>query len=250
MMRILIAVLIGAGAVGCSANFNRDVMTQSIQEEQPLVFDDADILRVEQARPQLQFPIRLAVIPPSLFHRYATSGEPQATDGEKKAIQAWGEQLRDAGVISDLIIIPQLLTSMTPSRSQGTIKDIRLAAARVQADAVLVLRSTTTVDSYVNPLCVLDLTIVGMFLVPGHHKEALTIVEGILLDNRNQYVYFAGTTEGTGKTMGTLAGIDPKNAARESRGSALQSFGELLTKESRRVRDGAPGLPYSSPGQR
>lgn len=249
-MKSLIAVLFATMAAGCSASFNRDAMTQSIQEDQPLVFDDADILRVEQARPQLQFPIRLAVIPPSLFHRFATYGEPQATEGERKAIQAWGDQLREAGIVSDLIIIPPLLTSMTPSRSQGFIKDIRLAAARVQADAVLVLRSTTTVDSTVNPLCVLDLTIVGMFLVPGHHKEALSIVEGILLDNRNQYVYFAGTTEGTGKTMGTLAGVDGKSAAREAHGAALQSFGELLAKESRRVRDGASGPQYPTPGQR
>ncbi|HLY07975.1 MAG TPA: hypothetical protein VKW04_01600 [Planctomycetota bacterium] len=249
-MKILIAVLLGASAAGCSASFDRNAMAASLQQEQPLVFDDADILRVEQARPQLQFPIRLAVFPPSLFNRYTQGGEPRETEGQRAEILAWGETLRQEGIISDLILIPEILTTMTPSRSQGFIKDIRMAAARVQADAVLVLRSTTTVDSYVNPLGLLDLTIVGMFLAPGHHKEALTIVEGLVLDNRNQYVYLAATSEGTGKTMAPLASIDATNAIRESRRAALKSFGDLLVKEARRMHDWVPGPPYPTPGQR
>jgi rhombotail lipoprotein len=251
MMKILTAVLLGASLAGCGAAFDREAMGTSLQEEQPLVFDDADILRIEQARPQLQFPIRLAVVPPWMFHRYTGwTDEPKATEGQREEILAWGDKLRQEGVVRDLILLPDLLQTMTPSGSKGYIKDIRMAAARVQADVVLVLRSTTSVDSYLNPLSLLDLTIVGMFLAPGHHKEALTIVEGLALDNRNQYVYFAGTAEGTGSTMAPLASIEARNAVRESRRAALRAFGDLLVKEARRIRDGAPGVPYSSPGQR
>jgi len=250
-MKKLIGVLLGVLAAGCSFTPDREAMTAAIQEEQPVVFDDADVLRIEQARPQLQFPIRLAVVPPWMFRRYAgATGEPKSTDGQRAEIVAWGEKLRQEGVVSDLIIIPDILVTMTPSRSQGYVKDIRMAAARVQADAVLVLRSTTTVGSYVNPLCLLDVTIVGMFVAPGHDKDALTLVEGLVFDNRNQYVYMAGTGEGKGTTVAPLASISELDAVKESRCSALRSFGEVLEKELGRMKNVVPGPLYPSPGQR
>jgi rhombotail lipoprotein len=247
MMRILMTVLIGLAAVGCQTGFNRESMNASLEADQPLVFDDADVLRVEQTRPQLQFPIRLAVVPPTMFNRRG-SGERRETEGQRKEIMAWGEKLRDAGIVSDLFVIPDILTSQT--RSQDYIKDLRVAAARLQADAILILRSTTDVDSYANLLGVLDLTIVGMFVIPAHQKDALTIVEGMVFDNRNQYVYFAGSAEGLGTTFGPLASIEDRDAVRDSRREALRAFGELLLKEGQRMRDWMPGPRYSSPGQR
>ena len=246
-MKNLIAILIGVAAAGCQSGFNRDQMNTRLQDEKPLVFDDMDVLRIEQTRPQLQFPIRLAVVPPSMFNesRWDMPGE---SEGQRKEIQVWGEKLRDAGIVSELILLPEIL--IADSRSLGTIRSVRLAAARVQADAVLILRSTCDVDSYINPLGVLDLTIVGMFLIPGHHKDALTIVEGMVIDNRNQYVYFAGTAEGTGSTFGPLAAVDAKDAVRDSRCAALKSFGDLLLREGRRMREWVPGPQYSTPGQR
>jgi len=247
-MKILLTVLLGVAALGCSAGFDRQTMNAQMEAEQPLVFDDADVLRVEQARPQLQFPIRLAVVPPTMFMNRYGSGERRDTEGQRKEIMAWGEKLRDAGIVSDLFIIPDILMNQT--RNQDYIKTIRVAAARLQADAVLILRSSTDVDSYANVLGVLDLTIVGMFVIPAHQKDALTIVEGMVIDNRNQYVYFAGSTEGMGTTFGPLASVHEQTAIQESRLTALKSFGELLLKEGRRLRDWVPGPQYPSPGQR
>lgn len=247
-MKILIALLIGVAGAGCSASFDRADMAEHLQQDQPIVFDDVDILRIEQAKPQLPIPFRLAVLPPSMFNQRAW-GQTGETEGQRTEIMAWGEKLRQEGIVSDLIIIPEILASQM--RSQNSVKDIRLAAARLQADAVLVLRSTTEVDGYLNPLSVLDLTIVGMFLSPGHHRDALTIVEGMVIDNRNQYVYFAGSAEGTGTTMAPLAAIEEKDAIRDSRRAALKAFGELLLREGRRLaRIPAAGPRYDSPGQR
>lgn len=246
-MKILTTILIGLGAVGCQTGFNRDSMNSSLQADPILGYDDADVLRVEQARPQLQFPIRLAVAFQATVDRWGY-GERSESDGQRKEIRAWGDKLRDAGLVSDLFILPDILTGQT--RSQNPVKDLRVAAARLQADALLILRSATDVDSYSNPLAVLDLTIVGMFLAPGHQKDALTIVEGIVIDNRNQYVYFAGSAEGLGSTFGPLAVVNDRDAVRDSRREALRSFGELLLKEAQRMRDWVPGPRYPSPGQR
>ncbi|MBV8880061.1 MAG: hypothetical protein JO332_08865 [Planctomycetaceae bacterium] len=246
-MKILIGVLLGMAASGCQAGFDRAGMIGQLQQDQPIVFDDADILRIEQARPQLQCPFRLAVVPPTLFN-HRVYGEPGETEGQRREIMAWGDRLRREGVVSDLIIIPDILTSQ--SHSQNSIKDIRVAAARLQADAVLILRSTTDTDAYVNPLSVLDLTLVGMFLVPAHHRDALTIVEGMVLDNRNQYVYFAGSAEGKGATLAPLASVDAKDAVKDSRCEALKAFGELLVREGRRINGAGAAPRYDTPGQR
>jgi rhombotail lipoprotein len=246
-MRILLAVLVGVAALGCSTGFDRQAMNVQMEAEQPLLFDDADVLRAEQIRPQLQFPIRLAIVPPAMFNRW-DHADRKETEGQRKEIMSWGEKLRDAGIVSDFFILPQILTSQV--HTQSFMKDLRVAAARLQADAILILRSSTDVDSYVNVLGILDLTILGMFVAPAHEKDALTIVEGMVLDNRNQYVYLAGSAEGTGSSFGPLATVNETSAVQESRVVALRSFGDLLLKEGRRLRDGAPGSPYSSPGQR
>lgn len=246
-MKIVIAILIGAVAMGCQAGFDREAMSSQMDQEQPLVFDDAEILRIEQAKPQLQCPFRLAVLPPSLFNARSYH-EPGETEGQRREILAWGEKLRKEGIISDLIIIPEILTQQF--RSRNSVKDLRVAAARLQADAVLILRSSTDVDAYVNPLSVLNLTIVGMFIAPGHHRDALTIVEGMVVDNRNQYVYFAGSAEGKGTTLAPLASVEARDAVRDSRCEALKAFGDLLVKEGRRLHGAGAGPRFDTPGQR
>ena len=71
----------------------------------------------------------------------------------------------------------------------------------------------------------------GMSVVPAHQKDALTIVEGMVIDNRNQFVYFAGSSEGMGSTFGPLATVHEQTAIQESRLEALKSFGDILLKE-------------------
>jgi rhombotail lipoprotein len=147
-------------------------------------------------------------------------------------------------------MIPPMLLDLGPDRNRSSyVKAVRMGAARVQADAVLFLRSVTDTDSYANPLAVLDITIVGMFLVPGHRRDALTILEGMVIDNRNQYVYFATSVEGTGAATAPLAGFDERDAVGESRRNALRAFGEQLIKDGRRVLSLAPGVPYDTPGK-
>ena len=242
----LTALLVAASAVGCSVGFNRTAMEQEFQEDRRIVFDDEDVLRIEQLKPQIRFPIRLAVVPPArVGQRYG--GDTRPAKGEHEELMALGEQLKKEGIVSSFTLIPQFLLDTT-SRAGG-IKSIRLAAARMQADSVLILRSNTDVDSYVNPLSVLNLTIVGMWLVPGHQRDALTMVEGLVLDNRNQFLYFAASAEGTGSTFGPVAVVQEKDAVAESRTNAMKAFGQTLLREARQARDYVPGPRYETPGK-
>lgn len=237
----VLAILLGAG---CSLPPNRTTMEERLQNEQPLLFDDEDVFRIEQRTPQIQFPIRLAVAPPD----FCGHGE---TAGARDEVLAWGEKLKKAGVVSEFFILPEMLIrGCREGGSQSYVKAVRLAAARLQADAVLLLRSVTDTQGSPNLLAVLDLTIVGMFVIPGHHAESLSVVEGVVIDNRNQFLYFAASAEGSGSTFGPLAVMERRNAEAESRRNALRAFGDLLVQDACRARGFVPGPRYDTPGQR
>ena len=54
MMKSFAAILfLGVTTVGCSTSFNRTAMEKELQGEQRIVFDDEDVLKIEQLRPQI-----------------------------------------------------------------------------------------------------------------------------------------------------------------------------------------------------
>ena len=232
-MKALPAIVAALASVGCAASFDRAAMAEKLWDGDPL-FTDADVERVERLKPQLPIPFRLAVAPP-IREEYGVKPDPARLHAE---IRAWAEPLLQSGVVSEVLVLPRMLLQ-TPLQGKHThdyFKAVRVAAARVQADAVLFLTSVTEVESSVNPLVILDATLVGLLVSPGHRREALTLVEGVLLDNRNEYVYWTGMTEGRSTRTAPAACIDGRSAARESRSEALRAFGALLAADAPRLR--------------
>jgi len=250
MKKLMALLVMGTASVGCATGFNSAEMREALQEERKLFSDDDDVAKIEQLKPQLKLPFRLAVAPPLQVRQHYWHEPRGLMEGERDEIMAWGERLKKEGVVSEFILIPPMLMDLSASRQPTSyVKAVRLGAARVQADAVLFLRSVTDTNSYANVLSVLDITLVGMFLVPGHQRDALTILEGMIVDNRNQYVYFATSVEGSGSATAPLAMFDQRDAVAESRKNALRAFGEQLVKDGRRVLGRAPGSPPEATGR-
>ena len=85
---------------------------------------------------------------------------------------------------------------------------IRLAAARQHIDAVLVY----AVGGYSNkasPLSILDLTIIGAYLVPSRSVEGSAIASALLFDVRNGYPY--GTVSATSTQTGFVPSVGSGN---------------------------------------
>jgi rhombotail lipoprotein len=210
--------------MGCAASFNREALQARLRAEDP-IFVDEDVRRIEQLKPQLRLPFRLAVPPPLPFGDWS--------EAERREIESWAAPLQKAGVISDLILIPAMLIDRRQA-GKPLAKRIHTAAARFQADAVLLMAMATDVDTYANPLSLLYLTLVGMWVVPGTHHEALTMIEGVLVDNRNGYIYAAAHAEGTGTVCGPLTSVESAGAVRESYLAALQEFGKSFVAQTSR----------------
>jgi hypothetical protein len=50
------------------------------------------------------------------------------------------------------------------------------------ADALLVIQGVQQTDRFLNPSAVLNLTVVGGFIIPASHRDSLFLVEGVLVD--------------------------------------------------------------------
>jgi hypothetical protein len=165
--------------VGCASGLRSAELRQGL--------NDPVLTELDSSPPQpLPKPFRLAVAPPR--------GGAWTPD-ERAAIRAWGEEFKTAGIISDLEFIPEML--LTQSRTTDEqLRRIREAAVRLRADAVLVCSSASATDAYANPLSILNLTIVGMWVAPAHHRDAMVVVEAVLMDSRSGGLHLSASGGG------------------------------------------------------
>ncbi|MEW6512273.1 MAG: hypothetical protein AB1428_15085 [Bacteroidota bacterium] len=143
--------------------------------------------------------------------------------------------LKNAGIVTELIVLPSMLVEECPYNDPSCLlKARRAAAARVGADALLTITEATAVDEYANVSAILDLTIAGIWLVPGHHRDALTVAEGAMIDNRNEYLYVFARGEAEEHLVRPFASW---KAARPSRLRALRAFGQEFIRQASELRN-------------
>jgi hypothetical protein len=177
---------------------------------------DAAIAEARGLQPQLKFPCRIAV--------YLKPGgsDWRWTPEDKAAMQQWAAALVREGIASDVFPLPELvITSDTKD-----VKGLRLAAAKCGADALFVIHASTQTESSKNFATVLDYTIIGGYIVPASHRDSLFLLEGVLLDVDNGYIYTAVQAEGQGKIMRPTFVIEDKDAVVKAKAKAMTQFGE------------------------
>jgi hypothetical protein len=113
------------------------------------------------------------------------------------------------------------------------VKWLRLAAAKCGADVLFIIHGAAQTDSYKNAASVFDLTIVGGYLVPGSHKDSLFMMEGLLLDVDNGFIYTGVRSEGVGKIIRPTFRIEEKDAIGRAKTKAINDFCEEVVKRMR-----------------
>ena len=114
---------------------------------------------------------------------------------------------------------------LADSTVQGTLaRDIRLAAARCNADVVLIVESAAAVDRYNNGHAAWYATGLGVYLASGTQSDALFMIEGTLWDVRTGYLYGTQSAEGTSQSVGPAASLDDKHVVARAREAAESSL--------------------------
>ncbi len=239
-MRSLLVFLLILVHFGCAARgFDRGALRHEMRQDLPTEVTDSDIQKALELKPQMKFPFRLAVYLKSEGRGLAGASSPQLRyrnhlrwrwEGEDKdSLLSIAEKLKAEGVITDMFILP-------PSRvSQHDLRGIRVAAAEHGADAVLVVDGNEDVDRYQNYFGFLYVTIVGAWLVPATHADALFVMDGAMWDVRNKYLYLSVEAEGMASKLGPVMVLEDKDAIAEAKKQAVGAFVPELAKRLKAI---------------
>ena len=224
MTRILsVFVLV---VVGCSSGFDRGRIKERLEGEERQI-DDEDIRAALASKPQVRFPIKVGIVfvEDDRTDRSDRRAVPfRWTDQDRESLLAAWETLRAKGVVSDLFVIsPDLVPG-------NDLRHLRLAAAKHGADSVLVVKGAAQMDRYANPLALLNLTIVGGFLAPGSHRDALFSARCALWDVGNEFLYLTARSEGEAKRQGPTFLIEDEPALDAAKEDALRGINAELVR--------------------
>ena len=84
----------------------------------------------------------------------------------------------------------------------------------------------SAVDRYNNFAALLYWTIVGLYLVPGTHSDALVMINGSLWDVRNEYLYATEEAEAVARTLGSAMLLEDVSAIDQAKQKAIGEFGK------------------------
>jgi hypothetical protein len=221
------ALLLALSGCAFSSGFSRDLLQARLREDAQATVTDDEIKTIQSLKAQLRFPCRIAVA------LQADGGDWRWTFNDKKAMNGWADSLRHQGIASEVVF-------MSGRFSRGeTLKELRAAAAKYGADALLVLKGTAATEDRHNPLAVLNVTVVGGFILPGSHRDALFVMEGVLVDVNNGFLYATAEAEGQGTTLGPTFVLEGKDAIERAKQEALASFGPELQRQFNSLRASA-----------
>ncbi len=230
---IALALLLAA-CQGCRSEFDRGALTEALRLEQPKLAESA-IQETAALKPEARRPVKLAVVFPQ--------------DGwlreQKAPILDALEPFKADGSVSEAVCVSD---SMVPGGDAELLKKARYAAARYQADVLLLVRDATQRNQYVNGLSILDLTIVGAFLFPSSHCDALVMLEASFWDVKSGCLLGTAEGEGQASTVSPTFLLSTAKVLREARDKAAQDAAKSLGGRGALIFKAIPaGAPQEKP---
>jgi hypothetical protein len=125
-------------------------------------------------------------------------------------------------ILSDMFVLPDSIFEGTDNRA------IRLAAARAGADAVLIVNGVSSVDRYNNGWGGTYILIITPFFVPGTIADGLVMINAVMWDVRNQYLYLSAEAEGTAKQTKPAFFINENHLINDARLNAVAALRKEL----------------------
>lgn len=221
--KIILAAFL-AFNLGCmSKGFNRGELKEQIGVIKAQ-FDDKEIEAAFKKKPNLPKPFKLAV-----YFKTPASGfsipKWRWTEEDKDVLDEVGKQLKSEGLVSDIFpIVSSVVTS-------EDLKPLRLAAAKHQADALLIISGATDIDRYLNKWGTSYILLVPALFVPGSEAETLFIANATLWDVKNEYLYLTAETEGiTSETYVAVWGRNEKDMVNEAKQKAMEKLKSEIKK--------------------
>jgi hypothetical protein len=221
---IILALVMLLNVAGCTASrgLDRQVLQESFHEH-PDVVTNQDIAATMALQGNLPSPYRLAIFfKYKNFPRSPTLRKVDWVSADAELVQAALEPVKEEGILRQSFLLAN-------STVQGTtFRDIRLAAARYNADAILIIDGASAVERYNNGHAWWYATGLGAYLAHGTESHALFMMEGTLWDVRSGYLYGTQTAEGETTLIGPATSLEDRAAIAEAKDVALARFGKEI----------------------
>ncbi|MBS0169727.1 MAG: hypothetical protein JSR62_05180 [Nitrospira sp.] len=239
-LQLLILLLIGLISLpACSGSrgLNRQILQDSFHDY-PDVVTDRDIADTMATAAHLTHPYRLALY---FKHKdFPSQRSLQRVDwgsADADLVQRALKPVQEEGILQQAFLLAN-------STVQGnTLRDIRIAAARYNADAILILDGASAVERYNNSHAAWYATGIGTYFAHGTESHALFIVEGTLWDVRTGALYGTQTAEGETTLIGPAPSLDDKAAVAEAKDVAMARFGRELADTLRLLKEKQKAIP-------
>jgi hypothetical protein len=226
--RIVLVALLVLAAVACGpGGFDRPKLKQGLGAQLPPA--GQDIARALESRPAARGPLRIAVYmqPEPLGGRGSRAWS--WTGRDREILLSETERLRSDKLLADMFVLSDLVVA------NRDVQGLRVAAAHHGADALLLVAGNADVDAYSNPLSILYVTIIGYWLFPGTHRDALFLARGAMWDVRTGSLYLTIDTEAQARTMRPGAFANREAAIDQAKQRALDTFRDDFVRRIRRL---------------
>ncbi|MBH0177735.1 MAG: hypothetical protein HP491_07665 [Nitrospira sp.] len=226
---IVLLMLLAGGCAG-SAEFDRAAMRAAlgIAEIPAAQHVSAD---VHADMPNTPHPLRLALyfvereLP--IRHKIRMA---RWIDSEKDALLKQLTPLQHEGIVTNTFLLAD-------STIRGyDVPKIRQAAARYDADAVLIVDGVGSVDRYNNGYAAWYVTLIGAYVAPGTVGDALFMIHSSLWDTRTERLYATQTVDGRSTLTGSAVLLEDSQVLAQAKTAALAEFGKRTVDEWRRSR--------------
>jgi len=232
---LFITLTVSAGCTS-SQGFNRSAISET------LLSTPASDQQRQLPTSRLSTPFHLAVF---FIQRTVTPGAPvqpvdwRSTDGD--ALLRWLTPLQDEHILADTFVL------IDPTIRGEHIENIKQAAVRYGADAVLLVDGSTAIDRYNNGYASLYPTVLGAYLAPGTVSQALVMMSGSLWDVRSDWHAPTETVEGSSKAVGPAFLIEDGTAIVDAKEAALEAFSKRVAEQIWILSESLPRTQFYSP---
>ncbi|MBA2487275.1 MAG: hypothetical protein H0V35_14515 [Nitrospira sp.] len=224
-------ILVSLPACSGSRGLNRLALHETFHDN-PDVVTRQDIAATMELSGHLPTPYRLAIFfKHKDFPSSPTLRKVDWLSADAELLQRALEPVKEEGILQQSFFLAN-------STVQGTtFRDIRLAAARYNADAILVIDGASAVERYNNGHAWWYATGLGAYLAHGTESHALFMMEGTLWDVQSGYLYGTQTAEGETTLIGPAPSLEDTKAIAEAKDVAMARFGRELADMLRLLRE-------------
>lgn len=234
----VLLILLAGGCAG-SAEFDRNAMRATLGiAEIPDAQHAPAVAHTDMPNPP--HPLRLALYfverDMPIRHQIRVA---KWMDTDKDALLNRLAPLQHEGIVADTFLLAD-------STIHGyDVPKIRRAAARYDADAVLIVEGVGSVDRYNNGYAAWYVTLIGAYMAPGTVSDALFMIHSSLWDARTERLYVTQTAEGRSTLTGSAVLLEDGQVLAQAKAAALAEFGKRTVDEWRRSRTPPPARDHS-----